>query len=104
MTIFLFILHGLCTAAQPPFTLVDSRAVGSNSITLRCRRSSDDTFDREALYFLNGTRVDSIDGFVDTSQDPESVVFAISRRLEGEYSCGTENQKSDSLSFIGKKF
>ena len=88
-------------AAQAPFTLVDSRAVGSNVITLRCRNSND-VFDSQAMYFLNGTRLDSHDGFQDTDEDPVRVVFQISRRLEGEYSCGTELQRSPSLSFVGK--
>jgi hypothetical protein len=88
-------------AAQAPFTLIDSRDTGSNIITLRCR-NSDDIFDPQALYFLNGTRLDSLDGFVDTNEDPEIVVFQMNRRLEGEYSCGTELQRSPSLSFVGK--
>ena len=88
-------------AAQAPYTLVDSRAVGSNVITLRCRNSNDD-FDSQAMYFLNGTRLDSHDGFQDTDEDPVRVVFQINRRLEGEYSCGTLLQRSPSLSFVGK--
>ena len=89
--------------AQAPFTLLHSRATGSNVITLRCR-NSDDNFDSQAQYFLNGTRLDSIDGFEDTDEDPGIVVFQIRRRLEGEYSCGTELQRSPSLSFVGKLF
>ena len=87
--------------AQAPFTLVDSRARGDNVITLRCR-NSDDIFDPQAMYFLNGTRLDSFDGFKDTDEDASTVVFQINRRLEGEYSCGTELQRSESLSFVGK--
>ena len=85
--------------AQAPFTLVDSR--GDNIIILRCR-NSDDIFDPQAMYFLNGTRLDSFDGFKDTDEDASTVVFQINRRLEGEYSCGTELQRSESLSFVGK--
>ena len=88
-------------AAQAPFTLVDSRAVGSNIIMLRCRNSNDD-FDSQAMYFLNGTRLDSLDGFQDTDEDPGTVVFQMNRRLEGEYSCGTQLQRSPSLFFVGK--
>ena len=88
-------------AAQAPYTLVDSRAVGSNVITLRCRNSID-VFDSQAMYFLNGTRLDSHDGFQDTDEDPGTVVFHMNRRLEGEYSCGTQLQRSPSLSFVGK--
>ena len=91
----------IAAATQAPYTLVDSRARGSNVITLRCRNSND-VFDSQAMYFLNGTRLDSHDGFQDTDRDPGRVVFQISRRLEGEYSCGTELQRSPSLSFIGK--
>ena len=87
-------------AAQAPFTLVDSRAVGSNIIMLRCRNSNDN-FDSQAMYFLNGTRLDSLDGFQDTDEDPGTVVFQMNRRLEGEYSCGTQLQRSLSLSFAG---
>jgi hypothetical protein len=87
-------------AAQAPFTLIDSRDPGSNIITLRCRNSN--VFDPQALYFLNGTRLDSLDGFKDTNEDPGIVVFQMNRRLEGEYSCGTELLRSPSLSFIGK--
>ena len=90
------------TTAQAPFTLVDSRTAGSNIITLRCR-NSDDVFDSLAMYFLNGTMLDSIDGFEDTDEDTSTVVFQINRRLEGEYSCGTQLQRSQSLSFVGKK-
>ena len=88
-------------AAAQPFTLVDSRAVGRNIITLRCRNSND-VFDSQAMYFLNGTRLDSFDEFQDTDTDPGTVVFQMNRKLEGEYSCGTELQRSPSLSFIGK--
>ena len=91
----------IAAAAQAPYTLVDSRDVGSNVITLRCRNSND-VFDPQAMYFLNGTRLDSLDGFQDTDRDPGTVVFQMNRRLEGEYSCGTELQRSPSLSFIGK--
>ena len=87
--------------AQAPFTLVDSRATGNNIITLRCR-NSDDNFDSQAQYFLNGMSLDSFDGFEDTNQDPSMVVFQINRRLEGQYSCGTELQRSESLPFVGK--
>jgi hypothetical protein len=88
-------------AAQAPFTLIDARATGSNIITLRCRNSND-IFDPQAMYFLNGISLDSFDGFEDTNEDPGIVVFQINRRLEGEYSCGTELQRSESLSFVGK--
>ena len=88
-------------AAQAPYTLVDSRTVGSNVITLCCRNSNAD-FDSQAMYFLNGTRLDLHDGFQDTDEDPGTVVFQINRRLEGEYSCGTELQRSPLLSFVGK--
>ena len=110
MTTMTFLLHVVVAIlyieqftaeAQAPFTLVDSRATGSNIITLRCR-NSDDNFDSQAHYFLNGTRLDSFDGFEDTDQDSGIVVFLINRRLEGEYSCGTEDQRSDLLSFVGK--
>ena len=101
VTFFLFILQGQCTAAQPPFTLVVSRNVGSNSIILRCRNSNA-ILDPRAMYFLNGTRVDLVDGLVDTSRDSSRVVFLITRRLEGEYSCGTELQRSNPLLLIGK--
>ena len=89
-------------AAQAPYTLVDSRAVGSNVIMLRCRNSNNN-FDSQAMYFLNRTRLDSLDayGFQDTDEDPGIVVFQMNRRLEGEYSCGTQLQRSPSLSFAG---
>ena len=92
-----------CTVAaqQVPFTLVDSRATRSNIITLRCRNSND-IFDPHAMYYLNGTRLELFNGFVDTSQDPGTVVFQMKRTLEGEYFCGTEHQRSDVLSFVGK--
>ena len=89
------------SAAQAPFTLVDFRTAGSNIITLRCR-NSDDVFDSQAMYFLNGRTLDSIDGFEDTDEDSSTVVFQINRRLEGEYSCGTQLQRSQSLFFVGK--
>ena len=92
---------GPAAAQDPPYTLVDSRDVGRNVITLRCRNSNAD-FDSQAMYFLNGTRLDSHDGFQDTDEDPGTVVFQINRRLEGVYSCGTELQRSPSLSFVGK--
>ena len=107
-TVALFLLGAIlhigqhtASAQQIPFTLINSRDVGSNIITLRCR-NSDDIFDTQAMYFLNGTRLDLFNGFEDTSQDSSMVVFQITRRLEGEYSCGTELQRSESLCFIGK--
>ena len=52
-----------------PFTLVvEDRVTGSNSITLRCKSSSGN-LDHQAQFFLNGTRVDLVRGFVDTSRD-----------------------------------
>ena len=102
MVLSLHIGHDQYTAeAQALFTLVDSRATEDNIITLWCRNSND-IIDPQAMYFLNGTRLDSFDGFEDTDEDASTVVFQISRRLEGEYSCGTEFQRSESLSFVGK--
>ena len=102
--VILFIVSGLCTAQQNggvPFILVDMRNPGSNSITLRCRRTSDDLFETNALYFRNGTRVDTIEGFTNTNSERGVVSFQISRILEGEYSCGTQLQRSNSIPFIG---
>ena len=107
-TVALFFLmntfYGLGTAQQndPPFSLVDMRAPGSNSITLRCRRNTDDLFDPQAVYFWNNSRLDSVDGFVSLSNEPGTVNFLINRRLEGAYSCGTEHQRSNSILLIGK--
>lgn len=100
----MFIVTGLCTAQQNggvPFTLVDMRSPGSNSITLRCRRTSDDIFHLQAQYFRNGSSVDTIEGFVNTNTESGVVTFQISRRLEGEYSCGTQLQRSNPILFIG---
>ena len=99
--VILFIVNGLCTAQQNngvPFVLVDTRNPTSNSITLRCRRTSDDLFEPRAQYFRNGSRVDTIEGF---NNQLGVVSFQISRRLEGEYSCGNQLQRSNSISFIG---
>ena len=51
--LILCVVNGLCGAA--PFTLIDTRTPGSNSVTLRCRRTSDDLFDPQAQYFRNGS-------------------------------------------------
>ena len=102
MIIFLVlcVFNGLCGAA--PFTLVDTRSVGSNSITLRCRRTSDETFEPMAQYFRNGLGVHAIEGFLNTNNEPGIVTFQINRRLEGNYSCGTQLQRSYSIPFIGE--
>lgn len=102
--VILFIVNGLCKAQQNdgvPFILVDMRNSGSNSITLRCRRTSDDLFEPQAQYFRNGANVDTIEGFSNTNSERGVVSFQISRRLEGEYSCGTKLQRSNSIPFIG---
>ena len=96
----LCLVNGLRGAA--PFTLIDTRSPESNAITLRCRRNSDDLFEPQAQYFRNGTRVDALQGFFNTNSLPGVVTFLISRRLEGEYSCGTQLQRSYSIPFIGK--
>lgn len=102
MTVLYDHIRQYTAAAQlVPFALIDRRDTRSNIITLQCR-NSDSIFDPQAVYFLNGTRLDSFDEFEDTSQDSSMVVFQITRRLEGEYSCGTELQRSATLSFVGK--
>lgn len=95
----------LCTAQQngdAPFTLVDTRSPGSNSVTLNCRRTSTGLFDPQALYFRNGVRLDTTEGFLNTNNDPGVLSFLMTRKLEGEYSCGTQLERSDSTSFVGK--
>lgn len=93
------------TINDPPFMLVDMRPTATpNLITLQCRRSSDASFESQAMYYLNGSNVNTVEGFVNLSEEPGTVRFIIQRRLEGEYSCGTLNQRSNSISFIGKLY
>ena len=102
--VILLIFNGICAAQQNdgvPFMLVDMRSPMSNSITLRCRRTSDDLFEPQAQYFRNGSSVDTIEGFTNTNSERGVVSFQMSRRLEGEYSCGTQLQRSNSIPLIG---
>ena len=108
ITIFLVlsIVHlRVSKGIDPPFTLIDSRLLDSrNLITLRCRRSSDDNFELKALYFRNGSNVDTIDGFLNLSDEAGVVKFEMTRALEGEYSCGNLNQRSNTIPLIGKLY
>ena len=61
--------HRAATQQIIPFTLINSQSIRSNIITLRCR-NSDDIFDPQAMYFLNGTTVHASWYLVATSVYP----------------------------------
>ena len=79
------------------------RATGSNVLTLQCRNDSG-ALERRAKFFLNNTELTTANypSFTDQNAQPGVVTFRINRWLEGMYSCGVGQVKSNPVSFIGK--
>ena len=89
--------------ATPPFTILPGRADGDNVITLTCQNSLGET---EGTFYLNETVLSSSNfpDFDGTSSQPGEVRFKIERSLEGSYSCGDVNERSNSIQLIGESF
>jgi hypothetical protein len=81
-----------------------NRATGSNVLSLRCRNDSGFPVQR-AMFFLNDTELTTANyaSFMDASTTPGEVTFQINRWLEGMYSCGIGQVRSDTTSLIGKQ-
>ena len=82
---------------------VTDRVKGSNVITLRCRNDSG-VLEPRAIFFLNGTELTRANypSFMDEDGQPGVVTFQINRQLEGMYSCGIGQVRSDPTSLISK--
>ena len=91
--------------AQPEetlFQLILTRRSG-NVITFMCRDTATAQPIPDALYFLNGTRLDNFTTLISGASN-EGVTFQINRELEGHFTCGNDSLKSNSMSLISKQF
>ena len=86
---------------ETPLQLIFTRS--SNIITFMCRDTATAQPFSNALYFLNGTRLDKFINLISDGRN-EGVTFQISRELEGHFTCGNDSLKSDLVSLISKQF
>ena len=91
-------------SANATFQLsLTNRATDSNVITLQCTNDSG-VLERRAKFYLNDTELTTANypRFMNENNEQSGVVtFLINRWLEGMYSCGVGQVKSDPISFIG---
>ena len=94
-----FVQSGIATFQ---LSLTD-RDTDNNVLTLQCRNDSGAP-ERRAKFFLNNTELTTANypSFMDHNAQPDVVTFQINRWLEGMYSCGVGQVKSNPVSFIGK--
>lgn len=85
------------------FSLRHHRNRNGNVLTLYCQNSSD-LNETRAVFFLNNTLLSPANhpGFFDYSNEKGVVVFSLTRRLEGQYSCGIGELRSTAVAFISK--
>ena len=107
--IFLLLLNAviaLPTVSASPFSL-DLRIHREtlNVIHLHCLNISGQSLSTSATFYLNNTVVNMANfrSFEATSTQQDMVTFLIKQDLEGNYSCGVGNQRSDSILLIGKQ-
>ena len=83
--------------AEKPFSicLITRNA---NLITLQCRLTATGLPIPDAVYFLNGTRL-NFTGLV--QGDEPGVSFQLRRDLEGYFTCGNDSSMSDPMALIG---
>ena len=81
-------------------TLRHHRNQNNNVITLYCRNEEGRNV-TGAMFFLNESVLNRID-YPSFSNKDNVVTFLINRRLEGRYSCGIGDLRSNNVSFISK--
>ena len=99
LVIAAFFVQGGNSTLQLSFT---GRQGDSNVITLRCRNESAGALEQRTTFFLNNTELTTANypSFVDQDSLPGEVTFQINRRLEGMYSCGVGEVRSNPTSLI----
>ena len=82
---------------------ITNQVKGSNAITLRCQNDSG-ALEPRAIFLLNGTELTHANypSFMEEDVQPGVVTFLINRQLEGMYSCGIGQVRSDPTSLISK--
>lgn len=75
-----------------------------NAITLKCTNANSGVIEQGAIFFLNNTELTSANypSFMDEDERPGEVTFQINRQLEGMYSCGIGQVRSNHISLISK--
>ena len=75
------------------------RSANSNTITVQCRLTATGQPIPDAMYFLNGTRLDNFTE-LQHGHDP-GITFEIERDIEGYFTCGNDSSMSDSMALTG---
>ena len=98
------VITGSAQRSNVSFSLRQYRDQNGNIITLSCQNSSH-LNDARAMFFLNNTLLSpqTYAGFFDYSNSVGSVKFLIRPQLEGLYSCGVGELRSDGHPIIGKQ-
>ena len=94
-------MASLNVSASPLYLSLDRQ---ENVIQLRCSNASGQSLSTSAIFYLNNMVLNAgnFDGFVATVMRQDMVIFRIDPKLEGNYSCGVGNQRSNATLLIGK--
>lgn len=85
-----------------PYRITFTRELNSNTVTLHCNDGPNPN--TVLIFFLNEIDLESYTmlGTIPNPSD-RSVTFEIDRMHEGNYSCGSMDEKSTSITLIGKR-
>lgn len=100
----LMIVAMFAQGTSTTFELFLTRNQDSNTITLRCQNSSSGLQESQAVFFLNNSDLNPANYPAFRNQESQSgvVTFQLMRQLEGMYSCGVREVKSNPTSLISK--
>lgn len=87
-----------------PLNLELTRDINSNVVQLHCVNATGVRLSTRATFYLNNTALNSdvYPSFRATVSESDMVVFLIKPELEGRYTCGTGDQRSNAVLLIGK--
>lgn len=90
----------LSETGDSPFQIrLTNRNGNSNSVTLECVLTATSQPIPDAMYFLNGSRLEN---FTELQSDANpGVTFQIQRDIEGYFSCGNDSIMSSPMGLIG---